>query len=71
MSSLLKGKTKQSRRNSDNRERQNLLGGWKEMESVCYYERAESVGIMLMSPWSILFLKLYIIQALCETPSCL
>lgn len=31
-------------------ERQNWLGDWKEMELVCYFERAETVGIMLTSP---------------------
>lgn len=36
MSSLLKGKTKQSRRNGGNGERQNLVAEWKEMELVCY-----------------------------------
>lgn len=29
---------------------QNWLGEWKEMELVCYFERAETAGIMLTSP---------------------
>lgn len=36
MSSLLKGKTKQSRSNGGNGERQHLVAEWKEMELVCY-----------------------------------
>lgn len=45
MSSLLKGKTKQSGRNGGNGERQNLVAECKEMEIVCYLKELGLWGL--------------------------
>lgn len=73
MSSLLKGKAKQNKRNGGNGERPNLVAEWKDIELVFYLKELRLWGDYTNQPMKcfFFFFKLFVIQVLCEMLSVL